>query len=183
MRDRAFPYGRRRRRSRVRPLAILALSALGLGLLGLATLVRSAPLIVYNASASAPIGFYRVLSADVIRRGDLVLARTPDSVRHLAAERGYIPATVPLVKRVAAVAGDTICIVDHTVSIGGRHVADQLFADHFGRPLPAWTGCRTLRVGEIFLLMEGVPDSFDGRYFGPIPASAVIGELVPLWLQ
>jgi conjugative transfer signal peptidase TraF len=183
MRDRTFPCGRRRRRGRVRPRAILALGTLGLGLLGLAALGRPAPLIIYNASASAPIGFYRVLPVGVIRRGDLVLVRTPDSVRGLAAARSYIPATVPLVKRVAAVAGDTVCAADHAVSIDGRHVADQLSADGLGRPLPAWTGCRTLRAGEIFLLMEGVTDSFDGRYFGPIPASAVIGKLVPLWLR
>lgn len=183
MRDRAFPYGRRRRRGRVRPLAILALGTLGLGPLGLAALGRPAPLIVYNASASAPIGFYRVLSVDEIRGGDLVLARTPASVRKLAAERGYIPETVPLVKRVAAVAGDTVCAVDHAISIDGRYAADQLSTDRLGRPLPVWTGCRTLRAGEIFLLMEGVPDSFDGRYFGPVPTSAVIGELVPLWLR
>lgn len=173
---------RRRRRGRARPRTILALGMLGLGLLGLAALGRPAPLVIYNASASAPIGFYRVLPVGVIRRGDLVLARTPDSVRNLAAERGYIPATVPLVKRVAAVAGDTVCAADHAVSIDGRHVADQLAADRLGRPLPAWTGCRTLRTGELFLL-NNVPDSFDGRYFGPVPASTVIGKLVPLWLR
>jgi type IV secretory pathway protease TraF len=33
------------------------------------------------------------------------------------------------------------------------------------------------------LLMPGVPASFDGRYFGPIRASAVIGKLVPLWTR
>ena len=187
MRDRAFRRGKQRRwrcrRGRARPRTILALGILGLGLLGLAALSRPAPLIIYNASASAPIGFYRVLPVGVLRRGDLVLARTPESVRRLAAERGYIPATVPLVKRVAAVAGDTVCAINHAVSIDGRHVADQLTADPLGRPLPDWSGCRTLRSGQIFLLMQGVPDSFDGRYFGPVPVSAVIGRLVPLWLR
>ena len=152
-------------------------------MIGLAALGRPAPLVIYNASASAPVGFYRVLPADPLRRGDFVLARTPASVRRLAAERHYLPATVPLVKRVAALSGDTVCAVNHVITIDGRPVADQLAADRLGRPLPAWTGCRTLGPGEIFLLMSGVPDSFDGRYFGPIPASAVIGRLVPLWLR
>lgn len=172
-----------RRRGRFRPRAILALGVLGLGLIGLATFGRPAPLIVYNASASAPIGFYRVLSARPIRRGDLVLARTPDSVRRLAAERDYLPATVPLVKRVVALDGDTVCAVSHAVTIDGRHVADQLVADRLGRPLSAWTGCRTLGPDDIFLLMQGVPDSFDSRYFGPVPTSAIIGGLMPLWLR
>jgi type IV secretory pathway protease TraF len=36
---------------------------------------------------------------------------------------------------------------------------------------------------ELFLLMEGVPGSFDGRYFGPVNRSAIIGRLVPLWTE
>ncbi|HVA14048.1 MAG TPA: S26 family signal peptidase, partial [Stellaceae bacterium] len=155
----------------------------GLGLVGLAALGRPAPLIIYNASASAPLGFYRVLPAEMLRRGDVVLARTPDSVRRLAAERGYLPATVPLVKRIAALDGDTVCARGRAITIDARHVADRLATDHVGRPLPAWIGCTTLGPGEVFLLMAGVPDSFDGRYFGPVPASAIIGKLVPLWLR
>ena len=172
-----------RRRRGHRPRAILALGLLGLGAIGLPLLGRPAPLLIYNASASAPIGLYRVRPADPIQRGDLVLAHTPPSARGLAAERGYLPETVPLVKRVAAMAGDEVCVRDHAVSIDGRQVADQLGADAEGRPLPVWTGCRTLGPDEIFLLMPDVPDSFDGRYFGPVPVSAVVGKLVPLWLR
>ena len=171
-----------RRRRGHGPRTILALGLLGLGAIGLPLVGRPAPLRIYNASASAPLGLYRVLPADPIRRGDLVLAHTPFSVRSLAAERGYLPETVPLVKRVAALAGDSVCVRDRAVSIDGRHVADQLATDSEGRPLPAWTGCRTLAADEIFLLMADVPDSFDGRYFGTVPTSAIIGKLVPLWL-
>lgn len=171
----------RHRRGYPRRRSILALAALGSGLLGFATFGRPAPLVIYNASASAPIGFYYVLPPQPIRRGDLVLAHTPESVRQLAAARHYLPADVPLVKRVAAVAGDTVCAANRAVTIDGQHVAEQLAVDRLGRPLPDWSGCRTLRPGQIFLLMEGVPDSFDGRYFGPIPVRAVIGRLVPLW--
>lgn len=166
----------------LRPRAILTLGMAALGLLGLPILDPPRPLLIYNASASAPLGFYRVLPAEPLRRGEFVLARTPDSVRELAAERDYLPATVPLVKRIAAVGGDTVCAIHRAITIDGRHVADQLVADSRGRPLPIWSGCQTLRPDEIFLLMQGVPDSFDGRYFGPIPVSAVIGRLVPLWL-
>ena len=41
--------------------------------------------------------------------------------------------------------------------------------------------CRALRPGEVFLLAPGSAASFDGRYFGPVPDSAVFGEAVPLW--
>ena len=92
----------RRRRGRNRPRVILALTWVGLGCVGFAMLVRPAPLLLWNASASAPVGLYRVMSGAPIQRGDMVLVRTPDSVRDLAAERGYLPLNVPLVKRVAA---------------------------------------------------------------------------------
>jgi len=172
----------RRRRGRGRPLAVLALTLFGLGLIGLATLARPAPRLVWNASASAPIGLYRVLPENAVR-GDLVLVRTPSSVQQLAAERGYLPQNVPLVKRVAAASGDIVCAAGDAISINGRIVAERLARDRLGRPLPRWSGCLLLDGGEAFLLMEGVSDSFDGRYFGPVPTAAIIGRLAPLWVE
>ena len=172
----------RRRRGRTRPRIILALTMVGLGCVGFATLVRPAPLLLWNASASAPIGLYRVMSSGPIQRGDMVLLRTPDSVRDLAAERGYLPLVVPLVKRVAALADDTVCVIGDDLFINGEWVARRLAHDPLGRPLPRWQGCH--RLGdEVFPLMAEVPTSFDGRYFGPVPTSAVIGRLVPLWTK
>ncbi len=172
----------RRRRGRSHPRAILALTLLGLGCVGLTTFGRPAPWLVWNASASAPIGLYRVVPGTP-QRNDLVLVRAPDSVRALAAERRYLPANVPLVKRVVALGGDVVCLLDDAVIVDGETVARRLDRDHLGRPLPRWDGCRSLRSDEVFLLMAAVPDSFDSRYFGPVPLSAVIGRLVPLWTE
>jgi conjugative transfer signal peptidase TraF len=180
--DRFLTRAKRRRRMHRRPRAVLVLTLFGLGLIGLATLARPAPWLVWNASASAPVGLYRVLPGKPIR-GDLVLVHTPNSVRQLAAEWGYLPATVPLVKRVAAVDGDIVCAAGDVISVNGRVVAERLARDRLGRPLPSWSGCHLLDDGEAFLLMEGVSDSFDGRYFGPIPTAAIIGRLVPLWVE
>jgi conjugative transfer signal peptidase TraF len=144
---------------------------------------RHGPLLIFNASASAPIGFYRVQASARIDRGDLVLVRTPESVRALAAERNYLPASVPLVKRIAALPGAAVCAVGRIITIDGRSVAERLAFDREGRPLQAWSGCRKLEANEIFLLMEDAPDSFDSRYFGPVLMSAAIGRLSPLWLR
>jgi conjugative transfer signal peptidase TraF len=176
-------FRRRRRWRRLRRIAFIALGIKALGLIWFVSFARPVPLIIYNASASAPIGFYRVLPVEPLRRGDLVLARTPDSVRNLAAERHYLPADVPLVKRIAALGGDTVCAKNHAIKIDRKRVAEQLTFDRLGRPLPIWSGCRTLGADEVFLLMQGVPDSFDGRYFGPIQVRTIIGRLVPLWLR
>src|SRR3546814_4504188 len=64
------------------------------------------PRFVWNASASAPVGIYAVGDAAPLARGDMVIARVPDEYRMLAARRHYLPANVPLVKRVAAASGD-----------------------------------------------------------------------------
>ncbi len=170
----------KRRRKRTRARRIVAIAVLATFALGVSMLARPSPRLVWNASASAPLGLYWLAVGPVSRR-DFVLAELPDSARRLAATRGYLPAGVPLVKRVAAISGDTVCAVGTTVAINGNAVAARLTGDSRGRPLPAWSGCRALHNGEFFLLMPDVPDSFDGRYFGPVAASSIIGRLVPLW--
>jgi conjugative transfer signal peptidase TraF len=180
--ERFLGRAQRRRRVRRRPRTVLAITLFGLGLIGLATLARPAPWLVWNASASAPIGLYRVLPGKPVR-GDLVLVHTPDSVRQFAAERGYLPQNVPLVKRVEALDGDIVCAADDVISVNGRVIAERMARDRLGRPLPNWSGCHLLDSGEAFLLMEAVADSFDSRYFGPIPTTAIIGRLVPLWIE
>src|SRR6185437_3636612 len=122
---------------------------------------------IWNASASAPIGLYRVTHSRALSRGRLVLASPARSLAAFADARGYLPAGVPLVKRIAAVAGDLVCARGNAVFIDGRFAAARLAADGRGRALPAWSGCRKLQFGEVFLLMADVRTSFDGRYFGP----------------
>ena len=162
-----------------RRAATVGLMVLGVLAITLPILSASVPVLVYNASASAPLGFYRLVPG-AIRRGDFVLSRLPDPVARFAAARGYLPLSVLLVKRVAAVSGDRVCAGSGAIRINDQAVALALARDGQGRPLAAWQGCRTLADDEIFLLMAGVSSSFDGRYFGPIPRAAIIGRLVPL---
>ena len=163
--------------------AILWAGTLGVATLVASTYPSSVPKLVWNASASAPIGFYWVEPKTEVEPGDLVLAWLPDDARRLAAERRYLPANVPLVKRVAAMAGDRVCSTGRDISINGNIVTRRLLADREGRSMPRWEGCRILKGSEVFLLMARVPDSFDGRYFGPITTDRIIGRLVPLWTR
>ena len=140
-------------------------------------------LFVWNASASAPVGLYRVIHQRDVSRGDLVLAIPNHSVAVFAAGRGYLPMGVPLVKRVAAIEGDTVCAHGNGIFVNRIRLAARLSADHKGRTLPSWTGCRTLGGNDVFLLMAGVPDSFDGRYFGPTDTSNIAGRLEPIWTR
>jgi len=144
-------------------------------------LIAARPIVVWNVTASAPIGLYRVVGSDDLRRGDLVLTSPPPTFVTLFAERGYVPAGVPLLKRVAALAGSTVCRQGRVVSVDGAAVAEALLTDAHGRALPIWNGCRPVGPDEVFLLVPEVPASLDGRYFGVLATSAIIGRAVPLW--
>lgn len=154
---------------------------LGVALLGVIATGAMPTLLIWNASASLPRGFDRVTAAGELRPGDLVLARTPAEWAPTFAARGYLPSGVPLLKRVAAVAGATVCRNGTTILVDGSERAAAQLADRLGRPMPVWSGCRTLAAGEVFLLIAEHPASLDGRYFGPTAASLVIGRAVPLW--
>ncbi|WP_312931764.1 S26 family signal peptidase [Stutzerimonas nitrititolerans] len=166
-------------RSSLWSLALLASGLVGLGWTALTT---SPPRLVYNASDSVPVGWYRISPANSLAPGDLVLVHLPPEVRSLAAQRGYLPANVPLLKTVAAMASQQVCVVSNQVRIDGVVVARRLKWDLQDRALPAWQACRSL-VGDELLLLSSAPASFDSRYFGPVSVDAVIGRAQPLWLE
>ena len=178
--------------SRLRALLVLAgFAAVGLAALAWAAFAQPLPRLIYNPSDSVPVGWYRVdlqrHGTDSLPRplsvGSLVLTTLPPDVAALAAQRGYLPAHVPLLKRVGAVAPQHVCIVAGQVRIDGVPTAAALPADRLGRPLPSWPHCRPLAEGELFLLSVTNPASFDSRYFGPVSASVLIGVAHPVWLE
>lgn len=144
-------------------------------------LTQPRPRLVWNASASLPVGLYWLEDGRDLKRSDLVLVWLPQAARKLAAERAYLPSNTPAAKRVAALAGDTVCVKNGSVSINHRTVAKALPVDHVGRPLVAWRSCVVLGSDQIFLLTAGAGASFDGRYFGPSQRRDIIGRLVPIW--
>ena len=138
------------------------------------------PRLLWNASASAPVGLYLISPATSLEVGDMVAARTPAGVRKLAAMRGYLPSGVPLVKRVAAMQGSRVCASRARIIVNGRTVAHRRKRDAEGRLMPWWNGCRRLRSGQ-FLLLNRPAGSFDSRYFGPVGKEAILGKAVLLW--
>ncbi|MBO9580159.1 MAG: S26 family signal peptidase [Sphingobium sp.] len=166
------------RRARLRRR--VAVTAIGIAILLACAAVPPAPRLVWNASASAPIGLYRVSPGAWPEPGDMVIARVPERFRRLAAERRYLPMNVPLVKRVAAYAGDEVCALGTQIFINGRWIAERRVVDVKGRAMPSWSGCTILRGRQLFLLMDS-PASFDGRYFGPTEASDIVGKGRLLW--
>jgi conjugative transfer signal peptidase TraF len=175
----ADPVGLDARRHRIM-LAGAAVIGLGIGIL-LGTVAHPPKVrLLWNASASAPIGLYLIKPGAPLKVGDMVAARAPDGARQLAATRGYLPSGVPLVKQIAATKGSQVCALRARIIVDGRAVARRRKLDAQGREMPWWTGCRRLRPDD-FLLLNRAAASFDGRYFGPVDRSAILGKAVLLW--
>ncbi|QRZ15976.1 S26 family signal peptidase [Paracoccus methylovorus] len=163
---------------RRRYLAVTGLAVLQIGSISATNIT---PRLIWNASASVPLGLYVLRPAGDLTVGDLVAVDPPESLAGFITERGYTAVGVPLLKHVAALAGQRVCRSGSTITIDETSVSEALPQDRLGRDLPVWQGCRILMPGEVFLLNAGIPDSLDGRYFGPLPAHSVIGRAIPLW--
>jgi conjugative transfer signal peptidase TraF len=137
--------------------------------------------LIWNASASVPLGLYKITPVNHLRVGDRVVIDPPELLASLLAERGYLPRGVPLLKTIAAGSGQRVCRIGSRIIIDGEAIGQAHEQDRLGRDLPDWQGCRRIGADELFLMNASVPDSFDGRYFGPTPATAIIGKAVPLW--
>ena len=162
-------------------LEILVLAAIAVLGIGFGSVCNPSPKLIWNASASAPIGLYAVLPSRPLKDGDFVIATPPNSLAAFFAARHYLPKGVPLLKHVAALPGQIICRRGAVVTIDGIAIASALARDRAGRPLPVWQGCRAISTNEIFLLNRSVPNSLDSRYFGPLPMSSLVGRAKPLW--
>lgn len=164
--------------SRRRILAVSVLAVIGIA----ATSVADMPTkLVWNATASAPVGFYTIEPADRIEVPELVAVRPPEPLAGFMVERGYVGRGVPLLKRVVGLPGQQVCRTGSAITVDGVEMGDALDRDRIGRALPVWRGCCVIADGQLFLMNWDVRDSLDGRYFGPIPASSVIGRALPLW--
>jgi conjugative transfer signal peptidase TraF len=141
----------------------------------------SDPWLIWNASASVPIGLYAVERASTPQIADLVVVWPPQSIAQFLADGGYLPIGVPLLKYVAALSGQEVCRIGFTITIDGTAIGDAHERDSRGRPLPIWSRCHVVGDNEVFLLNPLSPDSLDGRYFGALPIASIVGRAIPLW--
>jgi conjugative transfer signal peptidase TraF len=178
-----FAWGESRAAEKVRRPHVgwhIGLGGAAVGILLVSAAVPPAPRLLWNASASAPIGLYSVIPGAWLERGDMAVVRLPEPYRQLAAARRYLPLNVPVVKRVAAYGGDKICAIGNQILVNGRRAAVRQVSDSKGRPMPKWSGCIRLHGRQVFLLMDN-PGSFDGRYFGATKGADIIGKARLLW--
>jgi len=146
-----------------------------------ALFVPAPPRLLWNTTASAPIGFYALQDASTLAVGDQVALRPPPRLAAWLDASGFVPDGALLLKRVAAVSPSVICRHGGRVTRDGALVAMAEARDRFGRPLPVWSGCHALTADEVFVLNPAA-GSLDGRYFGVLPRRTVVARADPLWL-
>ncbi|MGV1954181.1 S26 family signal peptidase [Agrobacterium sp. 22-214-1] len=145
------------------------------------TVIPTSTKLIWNATASAPIGFYTVELAEAIEVPELVAVLPPEPLAEFMLSRGYVGRGVPLLKRVLGLPGQKVCRIGRTITVDAIEMGEALEHDRMGRDLPTWQGCSVIAEGQLFLMNWEVRDSLDGRYFGTLPVSAVIGRAVPLY--
>jgi conjugative transfer signal peptidase TraF len=132
-------------------------------------------------SHSQPRGLYWRLAGEP-RPGELVLVRLPAHIARRGAARGYLNHP-EMAKCVAAAGGDTVDISREGLTVNGHPLPGTapLTRDSRGRPLSRYPrGPHDTLTGQLWLYSNHIPNSWDSRYFGPVPGDALLGRLVPL---
>jgi len=118
----------------------------------------------------------KLLPLREVHRGDIVVFRSPETP------------TLDLVKRCVAVGGDTVRVLNQQLYINGKAVADSSYALHknadaglgvFGDPrlqLRDNFGPLLVPAGHYFCMGDNRDNSYDSRFWGPLPAHLVKGR-------
>jgi conjugative transfer signal peptidase TraF len=149
------------------------------------------PLLVFNVTPSMPIGMYTVAPlTQPLRFRDTIGVCLSGPFATIALDRTYATqGTCPrggvgLLKEVGGVGGEVIVQSKAGITIDGHPLplTPALPRDAHAKPLsPFHLGSYRLRKGEIFLYTP-CARGWDSRYFGPVPARAVIAYVRPLLL-
>jgi conjugative transfer signal peptidase TraF len=142
---------------------------------------RPVPRFLWNASESVPIGLYRLQPTDRLFVTELVAIEPPEPFATFLAHGRFLPRGILMLKRVLALPGQTVCREELRITVDKTEMGVAREHDSRGRPLPVWQGCHVVADGEVFLMNWQSADSLDGRYFGALPASAIVGRAEPLW--
>lgn len=144
-----------------------------------------------NLTPSVPEGIYLAnRNTQALRRGELVAFKPHNAAAEFGFKMGWMKPGSSYIKRVSAIAGDMVC-VDAELSVvteepgrpsTHRRLGPVAATDPKGTPLPhVLSGCQRVPAGHFFPVGDGVPNSFDGRYYGFVPITAIEERLSPIW--
>ncbi len=158
---------------------------IGMGVVSLIApgLLQSHRMLLWNASASVPVGLYVLETTDSRYVSELVAVLPPEPLARYLEAGSYLPRGVPMLKHVLALPGQTVCREGLVITIDKVAVGMARERDRRGRSLPVWEGCRVISQDALFLMNPQSTNSLDGRYFGPLPQSTVLGRAHRIWTK
>jgi conjugative transfer signal peptidase TraF len=138
-------------------------------------LLLSTRWLTLNIQPSVPYGLYLTGAVPAhVERGMLVTV-WPPAVIH-----PWHPWYQRLLKPIAGIPGDQVCILDEGLWVNDEPYGPVLTEAH-GKPLPRLRGCFAVEPGQVFVATK-TRRTLDGRYFGTLPISRITALATPLWV-
>lgn len=139
-------------------------------------------IVVYNHSASLPVGWYVVVPDKNYKVGDIVVFDLQEKARALAVNRGWIRENDLFMKRIGALEGVEYEITRGRQFLINRNVfGDVQNVDSLGRNMPEYIGKYIVPPNE-FLPVADIANSYDGRYYGTVPIENIRFKVIPLYI-
>jgi len=141
--------------------------------------------VIYNNTPSYPMGLYLVEKKASYDKGDLVLVCMGDNKDFLSKNKGYIKKSIiyckngfaPLIKKIVAMDGDKVEVTQREVLINGQKQKNSSLIEEVK---PCY-GVHTLKQGEMWIMSDYHPASFDSRYFGTVATKNILGGVRYFW--
>ena len=142
-----------------------------------------------NTTPSIPLGVYRLTDEPLIKGAYVLFCPPPVAVFVMAKERGYVGAGFcpggygQLMKRLVAAKNDRVTITAEGVAVNGQRLplSKLIKVDGGGRPLPHYAKSWVLGSTEVLVMSDSNSGSFDGRYYGSIQRSQIVGVIRPVF--
>lgn len=149
-------------------------------LMGLISMESRLPqLLVYNTTASVPVGWYLLLPPQDVSRDDMVVFTVPEDIEKLAVERGWLPKGTKMLKRVGGLAGDMYGVnKSRQFYVNGVYIEQASLVDGKGQQMPDRSSGIHMVEDDCFLPVGDNSHSFDGRYYGAVPLECIKNKAV-----
>jgi signal peptidase I len=105
-----------------------------------------------------------IASHATVRRGDVIVFNPPNPP---------IPSVPFQIKRVIGLPGETISSSGDTILINGRPLSEPYLSP--SQTLGPSIATQVIAAGHYFVMGDNRTNSYDSRYYGPIPATSIDG--------